>query len=268
MNKLIDLTIDGEAAVLTLNKPDDMNPIDDDVTAEMLDAIDEVKSNSKIRALILTGAGKAFSAGGNLEMLGVMANRAKQQDYVDELETKMRNDARVVLKLHNLEILTIAAINGPCVSAAMGWVGACDMRLASKNASFNTAFMELGVSTDFGTTRFLKEIVGKAIATDWILRPRKISAETALAAGFVTHLVNEADLLSTALEWTKVSQRYPVGTRSSLGNLREPTDLPLQDALNNEAKRFAVSFVAQEATDRVLNIVQSFQHRKNTARKG
>ncbi|MGW6174207.1 enoyl-CoA hydratase/isomerase family protein [Arthrobacter sp. NPDC055138] len=247
----VNLEIADGVAVLTLNDPDSMNVLDDEMTAGVITALEQVAAAPGVGAMVLTGAGRAFSVGGRLQMLTGLAEEAGRPGGGVALTTRMRGNARLVELIRGMPQLSIAAVNGACVGAALGWISACDLRVAASSAKFNTAFLSLGLSSDFGTTRMLAECVGRARAADWLLRPRAIGAQEAYAAGLVGEVVEVGILIETALEWARAAVAFPGGVKAMKENLRDGLDLPLSDALDREAERFVQSLSSPEAAAQI-----------------
>ncbi|MFT4468539.1 enoyl-CoA hydratase/isomerase family protein [Arthrobacter sulfonylureivorans] len=247
----VNLQIANGVAVLTLNAPDALNVLDDDMTADVIDALEQVAAATDVAAMVMTGAGRAFSVGGRLQMLTSLSEEADRPGGREALTVRMRRNARLVELVRAMPQLSIAAVNGACVGAALGWIGACDLRVAANSAKFNTAFLSLGLSSDFGTTRMLAECVGRARAADWLLRPRVIGAQEAYAAGLVGEVVEAGILIETALEWARAAVAFPGGVTAMKENLRDGLDLPLADALDRESERFVQSLASPEAAAQI-----------------
>src|SRR5699024_8507575 len=186
----IRLTREDNIATLTLDAPERLNALDDDELAEAATAhLHTLYNDSTLAAIILTGANGVFSAGGNLKTLHQLTTRLNEGSIsAAEAVERIRNSAQVVELLRASPVPTIAAIDGACAGAGIGWVGACDLRIASQTAFIDSAYLKLGLGTDFGVALFLTETVGAAIAKDWLLRPRRIPAAELYARGFITEI--------------------------------------------------------------------------------
>ena len=138
---------DGPIATVTLNRPENMNTMNIELLAAAVEILERVASDDAIRAVIFTGNGRAFCAGGDLgggAGGGVFDDRPVQQQ-VESLRRAMRTSQL----LHDMPKVTIAAINGACAGAGLSWACACDIRYAAESAKFNTAFLSAGVSGRF-----------------------------------------------------------------------------------------------------------------------
>jgi 2-(1,2-epoxy-1,2-dihydrophenyl)acetyl-CoA isomerase len=248
------LEFDGDLATLALDEPESLNALDDALVADILAALDKIAGQPRLKALVLTGTGRAFSAGGRLSMLAGMAEEAADPVRREGLVRRMRTNARLVERLRELPLVTVAAVNGACVGAAIGWICACDLRIAARAAKFNTAFLSLGLGTDFGTAKLLSDTIGRGRAADWLLRPRAISAEEALAAGLVGEVVPDDQLLATAARWALSAGAFPAGARVMRENLAQASRSPLAACLDAEAVRFADSLAEPAVAGHVIRV--------------
>ena len=240
---------DGPVAVLTLESTDGLNALHDQLTADLARHLDHLASSGEVRALILTGRGRAFTSGGDLGMLQEMSRRATDSDHAASIRDQMRANARVIEAIRTAPFPSIAAINGACVGAGLGWAAACDLRVASEKAHFDTAFLKLGLSTDFGTSWLLKEALGHGIASDWLMRPRKIPAAEARSVGFVSDVVSSEELFPAAAQWAHRLAATPVAVRAIRQNLQEASTAALPDHLDREAERFVSALASSEASE-------------------
>lgn len=180
---------------ITLNRPDDLNSIDERVTNELQSELRGVAKDKSVRCLVLTGAGRGFCAGQDLKSV------MERKGPLDFTETLRRRYNPIVSSLKALEIPTLASING--VAAGAGWslALACDLRIASTKAKFVSAFSKIGLVPDSGMTWTLPRLVGlsKALEIAWMGDP--LSAETALQLGLVNRLAEPEELAKVTAEW-------------------------------------------------------------------
>jgi 2-(1,2-epoxy-1,2-dihydrophenyl)acetyl-CoA isomerase len=191
------LLVENQAGVrtVTLNRPDDLNAIDDRVTTELQSELKAVAKDRSVRCLVLTGAGRAFCSGQDLKSV------TKREGPFDFSEALRRRYNPVVMGLASLSIPTIASVNG--VAAGAGWslALACDLRIASTKSKFVSAFGKIGLVPDSGMTWILPRLVGwsRALEIAWVGDP--ISAETALQWGLVNRLAEPDDLRKASQDW-------------------------------------------------------------------
>lgn len=181
--------------ILTLNKPEVRNAISDsDMINTLLDALARVNSDNSVRAVILRGAGKAFSSGGNLKTLGNVIDRppiALRTWYLTGIH-------RIPLALYNLEVPIIAAVNGPAFGAGCDLACMCDIRIAAQSAIFAENFVKLGIISGDGGAWFLPRIVGLSKAYEMAFTGDPIEANEALACGLVSKVVPDDKLVDEA----------------------------------------------------------------------
>ncbi|HKZ70403.1 MAG TPA: enoyl-CoA hydratase-related protein [Anaerolineales bacterium] len=185
-------SLENGVAEITLNRPDSLNAFNDELAAELQDALKNVERDSTARALILTGAGKGFCAG---QDVSAIRERAGDHSFREHL---LKTFHPIVGKLSALEKPVIAAINGAAVGAGFGLALACDIRYAAENAKFRMAFIGLGLAPDSGTSYFLPRLVGLGRALEMAYTNELIDAKAALSLGLVNKIFPAADLLPQA----------------------------------------------------------------------
>lgn len=189
---------DGAIVTLTLNKPETRNPITDpDILAALNDACARIAADNGVGCVILTGAGKAFSAGGNLKHM-----RDREGGFggsVAQIAEQYRQGVqRTTLAIYNLEVPTIAAVNGPAYGAGCDMACACDMRIASNDAVFAENFVKVGLISGDGGSWLLPRAVGLSRACEMSFTGDPMDAATALACGLVSRVVAGESLLEAA----------------------------------------------------------------------
>jgi 2-(1,2-epoxy-1,2-dihydrophenyl)acetyl-CoA isomerase len=191
MNDTILLAEDAGVATIVLNRADKLNAFAGDMRDRLLDALDRVARGSA-RVLIVTGAGRAFCSGGDVRYMASMRGR---EDGAEELGRLLDAGAHVIRRLASLPIPTLAAVNGAAAGAGMNLALACDVRIASDQASFTESFIRIGLHPDWGGTWFLPRLVGEAKARElcWLGDP--VDAAEALRIGLVQRVVPGARLM-------------------------------------------------------------------------
>jgi enoyl-CoA hydratase/carnithine racemase len=182
---------------LTLNRPDRLNAFNATMRAELIDAFDRANADDEIRAIIVTGAGRAFCAGADLGAGGQAFDYDKREDRLDR-ETRRDGGGRLTLKIFESIKPVIAAINGPAVGVGVTMTLAMDIRIAAHNAKFGFVFSRRGILPEACSTWFLPRIVGISKALEWVLSGRVFSAEEALRYGLVQSLYAPTDLCAAA----------------------------------------------------------------------
>jgi enoyl-CoA hydratase len=185
------LDIDGVVATLTINRPDKMNAVNNATVEELDQALAQVEKNADLRVLILTGAGeKSFVAGADI-------NEVKKRDAViGRNETRRRQE--VYTRIENLEIPSIAAINGFALGTGLELAMVCSIRIASTKALLGQPEVKLGIMPGAGGTQRLPKLVGMGRAMELILTGDPIKAEAALAMGLVNKVVEPDQLMAEA----------------------------------------------------------------------
>ena len=186
----ISLSIEAGIARLTLNRPDKLNSFTEEMHAELRAALDHIQENQAARVLVLTGAGRAFCAGQDLADRAMQIKDGKLPDIGNIVE---RNYKQLVLRLQNLRVPTIAAVNGIAAGAGASVALACDLVIASQSASFLQAFSKIGLIPDTGGTWLLPQRVGMARAMGLALLADKLPASKAAEWGLIWECVADAD---------------------------------------------------------------------------
>ncbi|HJW27481.1 MAG TPA: 2-(1,2-epoxy-1,2-dihydrophenyl)acetyl-CoA isomerase PaaG [Rhodocyclaceae bacterium] len=186
----ISFSVDGGVARLTLNRPDKLNSFTGEMHQELRTALDRVQEDKSIRVLVLTGAGRAFCAGQDLADSAMRMVDGKMPDLGNVVE---RNYKPLVLRLQNLRVPTIAAVNGIAAGAGASVALACDLVVATKSASFLQAFSKIGLVPDTGGTWFLPQRVGMARAMGLALLADKLPAEKAAEWGLIWQCIDDAE---------------------------------------------------------------------------
>ena len=177
-------------ARLTLNRPDKLNSFTGAMHAELRSALDQVQSDKNVRVLVLTGAGRAFCAGQDLADPDMQKVDGKMPDIGNLVEA---NYKPLILRLQNLRVPTIAAVNGIAAGAGASVALACDLVVASKSASFLQAFSKIGLIPDTGGTWFLPQRIGMARAMGLALLADKLPAEKAAEWGLIWSCVEDGE---------------------------------------------------------------------------
>lgn len=198
MSSPLNVHTDGPVQIWTINLPEIGNAITDkDVIAAFEAGVDAANPDNSISAVILTGAGKIFSAGGNVKE---MADRQGMfgLDAIDQRRAYIDGIQRIPRALGRLEVPLIAAVNGVAIGAGCDLAMMCDIRIASERASFAESFVQLGLIPGDGGTWFLPRAVGYARAAEMTFTGERIDAATALEWGLVSRVVAHDELLSEA----------------------------------------------------------------------
>ncbi len=195
----LDLAIDGDIGTLTLNRPESLNSMSPTLIDELVEAFAWLADLAPLRALIVTGAENAFSAGGDVNTF----RDGVESEEID-LPSNVRRGAEVlhqaIIDMQRVPYPIIAAVNGPAAGAGFSLALACDIRIASENAFFACAYGRIGASPDGGMTYFLPRVIGPSKALELLLNDPNLSASDALEAGLVSEVVAPDELMDRARE--------------------------------------------------------------------
>ena len=232
------LIVEREEAVVTvtLNRPQERNAISEaEHIREIEDLCESITADASVRALVLTGAGSSFCAGGNVKKMRDKEGMFEGSPY--ELRNKYRGGIQLIpLALYELEVPIVAAINGHAIGAGLDLACMCDIRIASETALFAESFVKLGIVPGDGGAWFLPRIVGMARASLMTLTGDMIDAATALDYGLVAEVVPPDQLLSRAQEVARRIAANPgSAVRLAKRLLREGQDMKLQPLLELSA---------------------------------
>ncbi len=231
------LLIDREdgIAVLTINRPDKYNALNDDVVAELSEAMDELKADDAVRAIVITGAGdKAFVSGADIGMLQDLKTSR------DAFANSHRGH-EMTLKVENLPKPVIAAINGYALGGGLELAMACDIRLASDTARMGQPEIGLGISPGYGGTQRLPRLVGKGMAKLLILSGDMIDAQEALRIGLVEKVVPQGEVLNEAKALaTKMAEKSPLTLAACKEAINLGLEVDLERGLSIESLEFGM----------------------------
>jgi len=202
---------------VTLNRPDHLNALDPRLIEALNDYFESLQRNRRTRVVVLKGAGQAFCAG--LDLKQAMARRADRPEPPDVTESldSQRRIADIVLRMRRCPQPIVALVQGAAAGGGFALALAADIRIASRSARMNCAFIRLGLGgCDIGTSYFLPRLVGVSVASELILTGRFIAAERALAVGLVSEVVEDGALEAAAAPYVEAMMTAsPVGLRLS-----------------------------------------------------
>ena len=201
-------------ATLTLNRPERLNALSTPITSGLLEALPRLARDESVGVVVLTGAGRAFCAGGDVKSMA----EGTVEPPLEEAVTHLRGRMEVSRLLHEIAKPTIAMVNGPAAGAGMALALACDMRIAAQSARFITAFANIGFSGDFGGSYFLSKLVGTGKARELYYTAEPLDAGKALALGVVNRVLADADLLASTIQ---LAQKIASGPRIALALMKQ-----------------------------------------------
>ena len=221
-----------DVATLTMHRPERRNAMTNTMVRETYEALTVAAADPSLRVLVLTGSGTSFCPGADLQWV---ADGDSASDRLDP------EPFRIPALLHEMPAVTIAAVNGACAGAALGWACACDLRIAAGSARFNTAFLDVGVAGDMALPWSLPRLLGASKARDLMFLPDKFDAAEAHRIGLVARVIDDVDAsaFTTAVRElvTRLTAFSPAALRTLKQNFLDAEHQSLSDFALVEAER-------------------------------
>lgn len=244
--------IKNNVCLIKMNRPDIRNPIHD-MFDGLMDSLEKIQNDDQVKAVILTGAERVFSAGGNLKTLKDTSNFFATQK-------RMRGFHRLPHMIRKLEKPVIAAVNGVAAGAGSSLALACDMVIASRSASFIQSFVKVGALPDMGGIHFLTKLVGLHRAKELLILGDRITAEKAHQIGVVNEVVDDDDLLDRAYS---IANQIAAGPSLTIGMIKQlvnqSENLSLEDLLELEAFGQGACFQTEDFKEGVSAFIEKRQ---------
>ncbi len=256
-------SVDEGVGTITLNRPEKRNALSDTLTPAFRQSLLDLEADPDIRVVIVTGAGTAFCAGGDVGGLGKAfagrtpgGPRATVEDSVRNLQN--RQDT-LALRLHSLAKPTIAVLPGAAAGAGMSIALACDLRLAAENAVLVPGFGNIGLSGDYGGSWFLTQLVGVGRAKAIYFTGRRVQSDEALSLGIFNEVVPADELAARAKELAaSIAAGAPLALRFMKENFNRATSADLKTCLDMEADRMVRCTQSQDH----LEGVEAFKEKR------
>src|SRR3954466_1331327 len=226
-------------AIITLNRPEARNAMSDNLTPALRNMIKVCGENRDVGALLLTGAGTAFCAGGNVKGMGANRDKTKLAMSHDERVADLQERQRLLTgALVSVRKPTIAALPGPAVGAGLALAMACDIRIAAKSAFLSTGYLKVGLSGDYGIAWLLTRLVGTSRARELLFTGDRVDAARAEAIGLVNRVVPDDKLQAEAFALAKSLAGGPrLALHYMKDNLDEALLFDFETARDHEAER-------------------------------
>jgi 2-(1,2-epoxy-1,2-dihydrophenyl)acetyl-CoA isomerase len=256
--KTISIEKKGEAGFLYLNRPEVLNALSDEMRTELIDFMTQAAVNDELKVLIMSGKGRAFCAGADLNMFKKAYETYRQKGQSDDF-------GRADLPRAFIEFPKpiIAAVNGPAIGFGLTVTLTCDIRLASKRAKFSCAFVRVGVTPEFGSSYFLPRLIGYGKAAELAFTARMFDAEEALGMGLVNRVVDHDNLLSEADKMAREIARMPPGAiKMTKHILRHGYHSTLEQVLDYESLVFQQRTRTEEHYQAVCKIREQIKGSK------
>ena len=233
-------------ATVVMNRPDRLNALNNELAMAVNEALGRIATDDTVRVVVITGAGRAFCAGGDLGALG----RGRQSGATHELEPLLRAGMQMVLKMRTMPQPVIAAVNGAAAGAGMNIALAADIRIAAEEATFGQNFSKVGLFPDYGGTYFLPQLVGPAKAAELFYTGDMIDAKTALALGLVNQVVPAAQLEAAVKTLAqKIAQGPSLPIHAVKKALFANKEKELAHALDNEVREQIRCYLSDDCNE-------------------
>ncbi|WP_024517730.1 enoyl-CoA hydratase [Bradyrhizobium sp. Tv2a-2] len=248
-------------AIITLNRPEARNALSDTLSPALRAMIKTCGENPDVGVLLLTGAGTAFCAGGNVKGMGAHRDKAKLAMSFDDKVADLQERQRLLTgALAALRKPTIAALPGPAVGAGLALAMACDIRIAAQSAFVSTGYLRVALSGDYGIAWLLTRLVGTARARELMFAAEKVDAERCERIGLVNRVVPDAELQAEAFALAKSMAEGPtLALRYMKDNLDEALSFDFATARDHEAERL----IRLTSTADHREAVQAFIEKRN-----
>lgn len=258
MDKEVLLKKTGRIARITLNRPKRLNAFTLTMAESLKAVLEKLQNDTELRVILLQGEGRAFSAGGDIQLMSETKNLP---EFFDQISQSLH---QAVLLIRRLPLPVIAVCNGPVSGVAFGLVVACDLRLASEAATFHAGTTRLGLAPNGSLTYYLPRLIGRGRALQMLTTANKISAREAYEWGLVSEVATPEELESLAITWAEtLSEQPPVAIRK-VKELCWAQDVELATQLDRE--REAIS--ASAATEDFQEGIAAFLEKRNAVFKG
>ncbi len=245
----------GRVGLITLNRPQAMNALNDQLMREVMDALESFDRDDSIGAMIITGNEKAFAAGADIKEMA-------DKSITDMMD---RDHVAVFGRLRTIQKPVIAAVSGWALGAGCEVAMACDMIIASESAKFGQPEITIGVIPGAGGTQRLTRAVGKALAMEMILNNRTLTAQEAYQFGLVNRVVPVDGYLEAALKLAdEIASRAPLALRAAKRMINQSYERTLADGLDEEKQTFYNLFASEDQKEGM----QAFIEKRNPEWKG
>ena len=236
-------SVEDGVATITLNRPGKRNALSDLLTPALRQSLLDLDTAPDVRVVVITGAGKAFCAGGDVSGMGSNNSAESRPEHLrpsleDNVRTLQHKQETLTLRLHRLSKPTIAALPGAAAGAGMSIALACDLRIAAESAFLAPGFANIGLSGDYGSSWFLTRLIGPSRAMELMFTGRRVHAEEGLALGLFNAVVPDDELKARTKEMTDtIAAGPPLAIRYMKENVNRAIDNDLVTCLGMEADR-------------------------------
>src|SRR5947209_6669050 len=246
----------GAVTTLVMNRPDRLNALNNELAAALNEAVLRIAEDATVHVVVLTGAGRAFCAGGDL---GAIA-KGRERGDMQSLEPLLRAGMQAVLTIRSMPQPVIAAVNGAAAGAGMNVALAADIRVAAEEAVFGQNFVKVGLYPDYGGTYFLPQLAGPAIAAELFYTGDMIDARKALQLGLVNRVVTGPQL---ELETEELAAKIASGPQVSIRDMKQTLFGSQKKALEEALEKEVQSQIRCFQTEDCLEGIHAFLEKRS-----
>ena len=232
--------IHGNIGIITLNRPESKNALSDELTPALRSQISNLNIDDRVNALIITGSGDAFCAGGDVKSMNASTSNkeswTKESSEEEVIKNLQNKQMTLTHALYNFSKPTIAALPGAAAGAGLSIALTCDFRYVNENAFAIAGYGRIALTGDYGMSWLLPKIVGLSKAKDMMLSNSKISAKEGLNIGLFDKIIKGDELLKFSLEYANILSTFsPLALKAMKNNIQSSTEISLEESLNQEA---------------------------------
>jgi enoyl-CoA hydratase/carnithine racemase len=253
--------VEERVGVVTLNRPEARNALTLEMKRALLEVLPELAADTRVGAVLLTGAGAAFCSGGDTKKMAADGKPPSPEDR----KRQLRWEHGIPRLLHRMEKPTLAALPGPAAGAGFALALACDLRVMAESAFVTTSYVKLGLSGDYGASWFLTRLVGTARAREILFTGDRVDAAACERLGLANRVVPDSELAKQAMELARqIAAGPPVALRYMKDNLNRSVTDPLEAVLDIEAEHM----VQGATTEDYVEAVKAFQEKRPPVFRG
>ena len=254
-------SIDQRVATITLNRPEKRNALSDNLTPALRRVLLDLETNNDVGCIVITGAGNAFCAGGDIGGMADNKNKESgaQQTMQDRVRTLIHKQETLTMRLFNHSKPTIAALPGVAAGAGFCIALACDMRIAAASTFVTTAYRNIGFSGDYGGSWLLNQLVGPSKTKELFFTGRRIQSAEALALGIFNQVIEDAAFPEAV---TELACQIASGPPIALGYMKENINSAIEGSLQDNLAREADRLMRCAITDDHKEAVAAFMNKR------
>lgn len=252
MTDTVSYDVKGAVATITLDRPESLNSFNAEMRADLIDATGQAKDDASIRAVVLTGAGRCFSAGADLKA-GFKTGKDVEHMLVEEYKPSLINIAE-------MEKPVISAINGFAAGIGLSYAIICDLSIIGENAFLLSPFSTIGLVPDGGATWLLANSIGYKRAYEMAVENERVSAQRCLEMGIINRIASDESLLASAQEWAQaLAKKAPLALARTKKLMRQAVSLDYADAITSEAALQHLCIDSKDAREGITAFLEKRQ---------